>query len=122
MSSLGPRLNTQLLGGEGEITRFENTYSFDLNEKVERLIKLNDSSETIDLTDVSNPTVFVFKGSNIFNVTFTMLDANTISFPIQDTFSMVVTPDFVALIDTLEVSAPVSTVDVSVTVKIYSEM
>lgn len=118
---LPPKLTLSLTGGEGLITRMEKTYEFNLKEKLERTFTINNSTETIDLTKVNTPTVFVFEGDGKFTVTFTETGGNTIEFEVSQQMSMTLTSDFVATLSALSVTETASA-DRMINVRLYSEV
>ena len=120
-NTLPPKLTLSVTGGEGLVTRMEKSYEFELKEKMERTFVINSSSETIDLTKVNSPTVFIFEGDGNFTVSFTVSGGDVIEFEVSQQIAMTLTSSFVSTLTALTITETASA-DRKISIRLYSEV
>jgi len=108
------------LSGKENVTELAYANSFTLDEKLEKNIKLNNSSETIDYSYISNPKTIIFKGDGIFNVIITK-DANVITFEVDKMYTARFADTFLADVTSIVVSET-NSLDVNIEVRVYGEV
>ena len=113
-----PRLSVILTGDS--VTRLEKYQDIKLGDKLERTFSLQNDSEIISLDLVNNAKTFIFEGKD-FDVTFTMLDANVITYKVSSMFLVEFDPVFVADIDTITITES-NDIKRDISVRIYGEL
>lgn len=107
------------LVGEEQVTKLNSKTTFTVDEKLEKTINLNNSSEVIDYSYIDDPYLFIFEGSGEFNVAITA-GGNTITYAIDNSYIFTPTSSFASTISNITISET-SSVDVVVNVRIYSK-
>lgn len=107
------------LSGKENVTELAYANSFTLDEKLEKTIKLNNSSETIDYSYISNPKTIIFKGDGVFNVLITK-DANVITFQVDKIYTARFADTFLTEVTSIEI-AEINSIDVEIEVRVYGE-
>ena len=105
-------IKASLVVKEDSINTISNTLEFTLKEKSENLVVLNNSSYTLDLSEISNIVFLAFEGSGDFNVAFTQAGA-TVTFEASDYWANTITPASISTMTSIVVSETNST-DISV--------
>ncbi len=118
-STAQPQVKLSVDSGEFQVTKLSKTVTFVLDEKLEKIIKLNNSNESIDFTFVDLIRTMIFEATADFTVSITA-SGQTIDFEVTDFFSFTPSEAFRALITDITVKET-NSVDVNVNVRIYGE-
>ena len=119
MAVAQPQIKLLVDSGEFVVTKLSKMITFELDEKLEKTIKLNNSTETIDASFVDLIRVIIFEASDDFTVSITA-GGNTIEFEITDFFSFTPSEVFGATITDITVKET-NGLDVNINVRVYGE-
>ena len=105
--------------GDNTLTRLDSKVLINIDEKLEKTIHLNNTTEIIDFSSITNAYAFIFTGTGEFTVAMTHT-AQTITYTVEDFMAFTLDSVFIAGITNLTVGEA-NSADVMIEVRIYGK-